>query len=269
MARLALVTGASAGIGEALARKYASSGCDLVLSARREERLHALAHALQKDHGITCLTVPLDLFQPDAPLQLVDAITRADRHVDILVNNAGYGLAGRFQDTSWKDQSEFLQLMLAAPAELAHILLPGMMDRDWGRILNVASIAGMAPAAAGHTLYAATKAAMIRFSQSLHAECLGSNVHVTALCPGLTWTEFHDVNGQRERMNRTSRLLWQTAEQVAEEGWKACERNKPVAVTGHLNRLLVGVARLIPEDVAFAIMRSRSAARRSDAAPPP
>jgi len=199
--RLALVTGASAGIGAAFARIYASHGYDVALSARRPDRLERLAEEISLRYGVETLTVAADLAQPTAPAAILDHLAAHGRTVDALVNNAGYGLPGLYADTRWEDQQAFLQVMLHAPSELAHRVLPGMVERRFGRIVNVASLAGLIPGSAGHTLYGATKAYLVRFSQSLHLENLATGVQVSALCPGFTYSEFHDVNGTRVQMS--------------------------------------------------------------------
>jgi short-subunit dehydrogenase len=127
-----------------------------------------------------------------------------------------------------------------------------MAERRFGRILNVASVAGLLPGSPGQTLYTPIKAFLIRFSQTLHLELAGQGVHVTALCPGFTYTEFHDVNHSRRRMEKiTPRWLWQDADVVARQGFDALEANRPVCVTGAPNRFITAVARLIPDTVAL------------------
>ena len=125
--------------------------------------------------------------------KLCDQVTARGIIVDGLVNNAGYGVPGAYVNSTWETQHAFLQVMVVAVAELTHRLLPGMLERGYGRILNVASLAGLVPAPAGHTLYAASKSFMIKFSESLAHEVGHRGVHVTALCPGFTLSEFHDV----------------------------------------------------------------------------
>src|SRR5262245_40596230 len=155
--KLALVTGASAGIGAAFARILASHGYDLALTARRTDRLDALGEEIRLRYGVETLTIAADLAEPEAPGQILDHLTAHGRTVDALVNNAGYGLPGGYADTHWSDQAAFVQVMVTAPCELAHRVLGGMQQRRFGRIVNVASLAGLIPGAAGHTLYAASK----------------------------------------------------------------------------------------------------------------
>ncbi|HEX3699612.1 MAG TPA: SDR family oxidoreductase [Phenylobacterium sp.] len=256
--RLALVTGASAGIGAAFARIFASHGYDLALTARRAERLETLAEEIRLRWGVETLTVAEDLADPAAPGRILDQLAANGRVADALVNNAGYGLPGGYAATAWADQQAFLQVMVTAPCELAHSTLPGMAERRFGRIVNVASLAGLAPGAAGHTLYAASKAFLIKFSQSLHLEAEAAGVHVTALCPGFTYSEFHDVNGTRAQISAsTPPWLWLGADEVAAAGYEAVEANRPVCVPGAPNKALAALAKLIPDDWGLALMASQ------------
>ncbi|HEX5380061.1 MAG TPA: SDR family oxidoreductase [Phenylobacterium sp.] len=256
--RLALVTGASAGIGAAIARIYASHGYDVALTARRLDRLERLADEIRLRYGVETLTVAADLAEPAAPLAILDHLDAHGRHVDALVNNAGYGLPGTYAATSWQDQETFLRVMLHAPSELAHRVLPGMVERRFGRILNVSSLAGLVPGSGGHTLYGAVKGYLVKFSQSLHLENQSTGVHVTALCPGFTWSEFHDVNGTREQASRsTPDWLWLGADEVAATGFEAVEANRAICVPGAPNKVIAGLAKVIPDDWALALMASQ------------
>lgn len=256
--RLALVTGASAGIGAAFARTLAAKGYDLALTARRLDRLDTLAEEIRARHGVEVLTVAADLAQAGAADRILDHLSAEGRQVDALINNAGYGLPGSYADTAWADQAAFLQVMVTAPCELAHRVAGGMRGRGFGRIVNVASVAGLVPPSAGHTLYGASKALLVRFSQSLHLEMAGHDVHVSALCPGFTYTEFHDVNGTRERASTsTPKWLWLSADDVAAAGWRAVEANRPMCVPGAQYKAITAVARLIPEGWALALMASQ------------
>lgn len=254
---LALVTGASAGIGAAFARLLAAQGYDLALTARRGDRLEALAAEVAAITGARSLILPADLSQADAAAGLAAAVLADERPVEVLINNAGYGLPGGFGDTRWEDQAAFLQVMLTAPLELIHRLAPAMRERRRGRIVNVASLAGLVPGGAGHSLYASVKSGLIRASQSLHQEMATDGVHVTALCPGLTWSEFHDVNGTRNQLNRTTpRWLWQEARPVVEAGWRAAEANKAICVPGWTNRAIAALARVTPDSAIMALSAS-------------
>ena len=258
-ARLALITGASAGIGAAFARLYARHGYDLVLTARRESRLRELSDEIRLSHGVEVVVLPADLADPKAPGAILDEIAAHGRGVDALVNNAGYGMPGAFTGSAWEEHAAFLQVMVAAPCELAHKVLPGMLERRFGRIVNVASLAGLAPGGPGATLYGAAKAFMVRFSQSLHQELQGGGVHVSALCPGFTYSEFHDANQTRAQINETiPAWLWMGADEVAAAGYEAAEANRPICVTGAPNKALAALGKLVPDEWAMALMSSQA-----------
>ena len=258
--RLMLITGASAGIGAEFARQYAAKGWDVALTARRLDRLDALAAELEDTYSISALTIAADLADPNAIDTILAALEAAGRHADGLVNNAGYGLPGTFFNTSWDDQADFIRVLFTAPIELTHKLLPGMVERNYGRIINVASLAGYTPGSNGHTLYASVKSGLIKFSESIHAEAhaAGHNIHCTALCPGFTWSEFHDVNGTREKTNQMPSWMWMQAEPVVAAGISACRRGQPVAVPGAVNKGLATLTRLLPEPIGRAMVNKQS-----------
>ena len=259
--RLCLITGASAGIGAEFARQYAALGWDVALTARREDRLSSLAAELEAAHGIKTVCIVQDLARANAVDKIISTLTEQGRHADALVNNAGYGLPGTFFNTSWKSQADFLRVLYTAPIELAHKVLPGMAERKYGRIINVASLAGYAAGSAGHTLYASVKSGLIKFSESLNAECetLGHrNIHCTALCPGFTYSEFHDVNGTRDAMKGMSKRMWMEAGPVVKAGIDAVNRGQPVVVPGLVNKGLATLTRLMPEPVGRAIVSGQS-----------
>jgi hypothetical protein len=258
--RCALVTGASSGIGLAFAHVLAAEGYDLILTARRVERLEQLAQELHNRHGVTTTVVPADLAAPNAVERLAHEIAQRNQFVDFLVNNAGYGVPGGYASTTWAQQRDFLQVLVVALAELSHRLLPGMIERRWGRIINVASVAGLMPGVAGHTLYAASKAFVIKFSESLALETAHLGVHVCASCPGFTLTEFHDVTGTRAQVSTMPKFMWLQAERVAQESYDAVMKGVPVYVPGRLYRTLVGASRMLPQSVVLALMQ-RNAGR--------
>ena len=259
--RLALVTGASAGIGASFARILASHGYDLALTARRGDRLDKLAEEISLRYGVEALSVTADLADPEAPGQILDFLTAHGRTVDALINNAGYGLPGAYADTRWDDQRAVIQVMITAPAELAHRVLSGMVHRRFGRIVNVSSLAGLVPGAAGHTLYGAVKAFGVRFSQSLHLETQAQGVHVSALCPGFTYSEFHDVTGTRAQITQsTPPWLWLGADEVAAAGYEAVEANRPICVPGAPNKAIAALTKRIP-DVWACARRSAQSSR--------
>ena len=253
MTRTALITGASSGIGEAFADVFASRGFDVVLTARRADRLAAVAERIRRTHSRQVEIIVADLSDRHAPVQICDEIARRGLTIDALVNNAGYGVPGAYVASPWERHDAMLQVMVVALAELTHRLLPGMIERGYGRIVNVASLAALVPAPAGHTLYAASKALVVKFSESLAGEVLRHGVYVTALCPGFTHSEFHDVTGTRSMMNRLPSWLWLEAAQVAREGFDAVMAGRPVHVTGRVNRTIAVGARHLPGWLVRAI----------------
>jgi len=269
--KLVLVTGASSGIGEALARQFASKGWDLALVARREDRLKSLAEELKAQYGVDSLIVPADLSKANAPEAIVKYITDEGRQIDGLVNNAGVGLNGVYTQTKWSDQEKFLRLMVTSYLKLIHLVLPGMEERGFGRIINMSSVSALLPVSPGHTQYSGSvypgaKSLLIKLSQSLKAEMTGKGVHVTAICPGYTWSEFHDVNGARASVSRLPDYWMLNAEDVAVTAYDAVERNIAVRVPGAWYKFMVGAARILPDPVGewIILQMARRSASRND-----
>lgn len=260
---LSLITGASSGIGAEFARQLAALGHDLVLTARRAERMDTLAVELRAAHGIEITVLAHDLAEPATPQALCDELEQRSLQVDWLINNAGYGVPGTFIANDWKAHADFLQVLLTAPSELAWRLLPGMRARGHGRIINVASLAGHVPGPAGHTLYAASKAYLIKFSQSLSLENHAAGIHVSALCPGFTWSEFHDVTGTRDKMNKLPGFMWLTAEEVVRQGITAVERGDAVYIPGRINRSIKRIVQLMPDRLAMWLSARESSRYRN------
>jgi len=251
----ALVTGASAGIGAAIARELARRGHPLVLTARRTERLQALQQELAA--RVPCEIIAADLEDPSTPALLCAELARRDLRVDLLVNNAGYGVPGAFLSADWACHARFLQIMVTAVCELTWRLLPAMQTHG-GAILNVSSLAGHMPGSAGHTLYAAAKAFVVKFSQSLALENAERGIRVCALCPGFTYSEFHDITGTREQVSKMPRWLWMDADTVAREGLDALARGEVVHVPGRVNRAIKTLMKLLPDRSALRLVAERS-----------
>lgn len=261
--RTILITGASAGIGAALARECAARGHDLILTARREGPLTVLAEELAAAHGVAATVILADLAEPEAPARLVAAVAARALRVDGLVNNAGFSRTTGFLTTEPADHAAMIRVMLTAPVELSRLLLPGMVARGWGRVLNVASLAGQMPATGGDTLYGPIKSFLIKASQGLWLETQGTGVHVTALCPGYTYTEFHDVNGSRAQVSAAyPKWMWMDAERVARIGWAAVEANRPRVTPGLANNVLAALGGLLPDALALKMVGGH--ARRLD-----
>jgi short-subunit dehydrogenase len=235
----ALITGASSGIGEAFARQLASEKYNLILVARRKEKLAELASELESAHSITVDMVIADL-STEGGIASVEGLISGGRDVDLLVNNAGFGTTGAFVEVDPKKQNAMMSLHVDACVRLSRAVLPGMIERRQGGIINLSSISSFFPVP-NRTVYGATKAAMNQFSNSLAYEVARFGVHIQALAPGFTYTEFHD-SPEFDGWSRSqvSRGLWMSAKQVVNISLSELKRNKRVIVIpGWRNRMLV------------------------------
>ena len=258
----ALITGASSGIGEAIAREYAARGRPLVLTARRGDRLEALAAQLREQVPVEVIAA--DLADPAAPAYLFEQCSARGLFIEVLVNNAGYGVPGRYTSSPWQVHADFLQVMVTAVAELTHRFLPPMQAAGRGRILNVASVAGLVPGSIGHTLYGPVKAWLIRFSESLALEGAAHGIHACALCPGFTYSEFHDVTGTRAQVSQMPAYMWLKATDVARAGIDAVERGEPMSVPGITYKFIRLLTKHLPDAWARRLVASRSKDFRDD-----
>lgn len=239
---VALVTGASSGIGRAIALRLAAEGSDLVLVARRRDLLGALADELRAANGVRVDVLVADLTDR-AELAAVEDRLRDDPPVDLVVNNAGLGAQGRFAEIGLDWQERQIRLNVLAPVRLTHAALEGMLRRGEGGVLNVSSIAGTQPLPNVAT-YSATKAYLTSFSHSLHEEVRRSGVSVTALLPGFTRTEFHDAAGMGRSI--VPGPAWMSADVVAAAGLRAVARGRAQCVPGTGYRILSGLSRVTP-----------------------
>jgi uncharacterized protein len=235
------------------ARQLATRGCALTLTARRGDRLAVLADELKESHRVDVDWIAADLGDPQAPERICSELDRRGHAIDILINNAGYGVTGTLLANAWEVHATQIQVMVTAPTELCYRLLPGMRARRYGRIINVSSLAGHVPAPAGHTLYAPVKAYLIKLSQALALENNALGVNVTALCPGFTYSEFHDVNGTRGTQKMPA-WVWMSADVVVREGIAAVERGDVVYVNGRFNKLMKAMFKLLPDSVGLRII---------------
>lgn len=235
---LALITGASAGIGAALAVEFARHGHSLVLVARNEERLRALAQGLREEHGVRIEVVSQDLGEPGSARLLQAALL--ERHIEpsILVNNAGVGAPGAFEGLEVEDLEQMVRLNVEALTSLTSLLLPPMLREGYGRILNVSSVAAFQPVPA-MAVYAATKAYVLSMSEALGEELQGSGVRVACLCPGLTDTEMATDMAELARSGgeEVPRLVMSTPTVVAREGYDACMNGEAIRVPGPVNQV--------------------------------
>jgi hypothetical protein len=247
-----LITGASAGIGWELARQFAADKSNLVLVARRRERLEELAAELRKQHGVEALVVAADLGRADAPQAIADQLARDGVAIDVLVNNAGFGALGPVADLDAGRQMEMIQVNVAALTHLTRLLLPAMIQRHRGGVLNVGSTAAF-QAGPFMAVYYATKAYVVSFSEALADELASTGVTVTCLCPGPTVTEFAETAKMGDAL--LFRLQTMTAQAVAQIGYRAFRRGKLLVVPGWINYLGATGARLVPRSVSRGIAR--------------
>jgi short-subunit dehydrogenase len=247
-----LVTGASSGIGVELARCFAAEGCRLALVARKRDALEALAAELRKAHKIQAQVFTVDLAHPEAPPRLLAHLQSAGLKVDVLVNNAGFGAQGRFVELPLGRQLEMLQVNITSLTHLTGLLLPGMVERRRGGILNVASTAAFQPGP-GMAVYYATKAYVLSFSEALAEELAGTGVTVTAVCPGPTATNFGTAANMRT-LGAVKRVSM-SAEAVGQLGHRAFRRGRVVAITGLRNQVPAFLVRLCPRAVVRKVTR--------------
>jgi hypothetical protein len=259
---LAVVTGASSGIGAAYARALAARGYDLALVARRRDRLQQLAEELASRHHANCTVLAADLAN-EAELRKIEELLAGAANLELLVNNAGFGSMGRFFEAPVESQDAMHRLHVLATLRLTHAALRNLTARNTGAIVNVASVAAFVPRP-GSTSYYATKAWINCFTEGLYLElkAAGSRVRVQALCPGFTVTEFHDVLGL-DREEVFGGAWWMKAEDVVEASLHGLEKGKLFVVPGLRYKLLVGLLRLLPRGVLhFAVVRGPASIRR-------
>jgi short-subunit dehydrogenase len=256
---VAAITGASSGIGEALARRLARDRRNLALVARRADRLDVLARDLATAHGIEAVTIPCDLMQREGPATLVAELERRGLEVDWLVNNAGFGTFGRFHELPVERELDEIRLNAAAPVALAGLLVPGMVRRGRGAVVNIASVAGYGPMGLNAT-YSATKAFLLAFSEALAVDLEGTGVQVLCVCPGFTRTEFQEK--AQVDVTQVPAFAWMSADEVAEQTVAAVGQ-RTVLVNGLLNRAMALGLRLAPRSfVAKATVRANARAAR-------
>ena len=253
------ITGGGSGIGASITDGFLRQGARVAFVQRSDAS--AFCDEMEDKHGVRPLFLPCDITVMAA---LKVAIARAaEEHgaISVLVNNAANDKRHKTLsvDEAFWDWSQAINLKAYFFA--CQAVLPGMQERGFGRIVNVASLAGYTPGSNGHTLYASVKSGLIKFSESINAEAEAAgygDVHCTALCPGFTWSEFHDVNGTREKTNEMPDWMWMEAAPVVEAGIAACERGHPVIVPGAVNKGLATLSRLLPEPLGRAMVGAQS-----------
>jgi uncharacterized protein len=249
----ALVTGASSGIGAAIAAELASRGYSLALVARREERLRSLATELASEHGVEAAVIACDLVDPAERDRLIDELRAGGRAVELLVNNAGFGHQADFARSPPERMVEMVRLNVEAVVDLTSRFLGPMVEKGRGGVINVASTAAFQPLP-GSAVYAASKAFVLSFSEAIRTELRGSGVTVTAVCPGPVKTEFTEVAGIGGVEERTPGAVWMTAEEIARHAVDGAERDRRVVVPGTLNRATALAGQHSPRAVALPLI---------------
>lgn len=248
--KLALVTGASSGIGKVYAEALAARGCHVVLTARSGDKLEDLASGIKRRYGVRAYAAACDLSKANAARQLAEHISELGLTVDILINNAGFGTYGRFEEIDPEREQDEITLNTASLVDLTHRFLPGMLKRGDGVVVNVASMASFMPCAYS-AVYGATKAFVLSFSEALWAETRGRGVRVLALCPGATDTGFFDAVGGKEMA--AGRKL-STPEKVVQAGFRGIDRGRSYMIEGRTNYYMAQMLRLLSRRRVAALM---------------
>ncbi len=239
----ALITGATAGIGAAYAKLLAKEGFDLVLVARDLPRLKGVAKELSKLYKIKAETIKADLTKPAQLAKVEKRLANNSKPIEVLINNAGFGLKDSFLVSNLAKEQELLDVLVTAPMRLSHAVLPGMIKRNSGSIVNVSSVASFI---AGGT-YSAAKSYLTVFSEYLHTELRDTNIKVSALCPGFTRTEFH-ARGKM-KMSGLPDYMWTAVDQVVAKSWRYVKAGKVICIPGWQYMLLSSIARIAPRPV--------------------
>jgi uncharacterized protein len=246
--KCALVTGASSGIGLAFARLLGAKGFDVVAVARREERLEALKSEMKSRWGVDVHPIAVDLTNPGAAKFVAAELERQNLRVDFLVNNAGITLMGRFVEHTWTDLEDYLRVLAYSAVELTHLVLPGMVERGWGRVVSVCSIAAAMQASPSSILYAATKSMMHRFTEGIAQEYASEGIQATASLPGMTATEIFAAGGYQKYVDAHKGAQWtmMQPEDVAREAYAAVMAGRRTIVHGRSNRVAVWLLLHLP-----------------------
>jgi uncharacterized protein len=256
--RTALVTGASSGIGWAIADLLGAKGYRVIALARRRERLSELAEGMRARWGADVALMEEDLSDPSAAGRVLDELTERGEAIDVLVNNAGNSRFGRFDEISWEEHSERLHLMGLSSLQLCHGVLPGMVEQRWGRIVNVSSIGGVFTGFPGDITYGAVKGMLERFSEGVEAEFGSLGVHCTVVLPGPTVSEIFETPGSAADVARAAplRRLKMSPESVARSSYDGVMSGRPLVVPGIQNRITVAMLLHAPLPVRRRLSRT-------------
>lgn len=255
--RTGLITGSSAGLGVDFAKSLAARGADVILVARREEKLRRVAEEIEDEYGVDATPVAMDLARPEAAAELYDEVQRLELQVDILVNNAGYGIWGDFLDCPWDEQQSMLNLDILTPVHLTRLFAEDMVERQWGRIMQIASIGAFQPTPK-YATYSAAKSFIRSWGEAIDFELRDKGVRCTVVSPGVTETEFFGRAGQTRR-TWFQRLTIMDSAKVAEIGVKAMLKGRMSVVPGFLNAINMWMTRFVPRKllrwVAYLTMK--------------
>ena len=245
----ALITGASSGIGEEVAKNLANKGYNLILTARRKELLEDIAQEIRKKHNINVSVIAKDLSKYQTPREIFNFCEENNYKVDLLVNNAGYGIKTSFHETSLDDEEDFIRVLGTSVIMLTKLFLPKMISNGGGKIMIVSSVASFAAPSAIQPLYGPIKTFMNRFSDSININYKSKGVTSTAVCPGFTVTGFHTASGVQEQMDRVPKFLVFSAERIADEAIKATLAGKRLCVPTKTYKFLVFMLRNLPQSI--------------------
>jgi short-subunit dehydrogenase len=251
--KTALITGATSGIGASYAKRLACEGYNLILTGRRKEKITALANDLSQAYHVNVEVIIVELSDSIELDTLVDRIKNL--HIDILINNAGFGVNRYFNDEDLKIQEEMVRVHIICPVRLIHAVLPDMISRGSGVIINVSSV-GAFLSIPKNTIYSGTKAFLRAFTESLHLELIGTGVKVQVLCPGLVRTDFHEkIDISKEKQENTRLVSWRSPDEIVDISIRGIEKNEVVCIPGWSTRIRIFLMSILPKQIYYNLVR--------------
>jgi uncharacterized protein len=254
--RKALITGASSGIGKAFAQRFAQLGFDLIITGRRKEKLALLTKQLEEQFGISVKIIIAELSEEKDIKKILKVIANED-NIFVLINNAGFGSGKEFHTNDIDNHLNMLQVHVVTAIKLVHAVLPRMISRNEGTIINVSSLGAFTPAQ-GNSIYSSTKMFLKNFTETLHMEVSQYGIKVQCLCPGFTHSDFHERCENRNVLKNNHFIHWMEAETVVDRCLKSLEKGKIVCIPGFVNRLLAGIIPFIPRFIYYHLMMKLS-----------
>lgn len=261
MKKVALITGAASGIGKAFAEELALEGYKLVLVDINRDGLEQVRSTLESQNSIETLPIVADLTDPASPQAIFDQVSHAGWQVDFLINNAGYTSGKEFLDVEWSSHTDTIQILTIAIVELTYLFIQPMVESNYGRVLIVSSCSAFGVSPPGNALYDSSKAFCFKFVESLHFEMADKNIHVTALCPGMTRTNFHESEQLRDIKEKMPGFMWLSPADVARQGIDAVEKGKLICVTGFIYKMILAGLKIFPYRLAVAFTKLRRRVR--------